>query len=1020
MAYTFIANSGIQFYLSHITIDMNATSKHLFHEWFDEELVETSLEVVYQLQESKKIVALNDLERYRLVSDDGKLLVNEQQVLAIPDLRIIFEGDISDADGIFALKLTDRRCPLPSLLNKWLPMPILELDLLGEFKQGPYNWCRCKIIPKGKIDNGTLDADVLFAFDTRTLYQETADDYAECPTFESLSEKNKDFKLCDKISRLLDFCSGNNAWVKSYLLEIVHGVREIDDIKINNNEQDYRYAFLASYFLLIECIQANLDLPTFRLIRDRDVENVNVEMVIDIGNSRTAAVIFENGDFTKVQPLKLQNFSTPIHRGELNRSGDSFNMRVAFQKIDFGNTMLEGSKQFIWPSLVRLGMEAEQLTHMTTNFAEGDEVLSTYSSPKRYLWDFAPRREEWRCVRSSSEDKLELPGIVGVSNYLDDSGKLDKEGLGYGLHYSRRSLMTLAFMEILTQARVQINTNEYREFNGRKSAPRRIDRIIITCPTAMSKEEQKSLHGSLEDALFILEKFGLYADETSSTNPVKIVPDLSNDTQDNPQWIFDEATCSQFVYLYGQFHEVYQNNSSEFFKLYGKKRISEEGKENDSLVIGSLDIGAGTSDIMVCKYEYNQSNPSRLKPIPLFWDSFDYAGDDMMRVLITNVLLQGENGTLEKIMLAKGVDQREARAKLYQFFGSDHNSLSFKDRLLRRDFNLQILVPIIYHFLELLAQNEEYRQVDYQTIFENNQPSDEVLEHFNNHFGFALSEVKWIYDREILSRNIERTLNNLLENVATIMYAHGCDIVLLSGRPSSLLPIKEIFLKYFSVAPNRLVVLNKHRIGKWYPFADEHGFIRNSKSVVTIGAMIGYLGSSTGKLNGFSLDLSELGSRIKPTTDYFVVKDAMVSTNPSFITPQTSSGNITVNSLPIYIGCRQYDMRLYPVRPFFVIDVNKTSVTERLRKKYPELNEGQLAEMVNTYCERLVENVPMTFTLEREDFDENKERLIISNVENARGDIISSSDFSIIVQSLNDPDCYWLDSGAFNINISAI
>lgn len=1020
MAYTFIANSGIQYFLSHMTIDLNATSRHLFHEWFDEELVETSLEVVFQLPESKKIVALNDLERYRLISDEGKLLVGEQQVLAIPDLRIIYEGDVTEADGIFALKLSDKRCPLSSLLNKWLPMPMLELDLLGEFKQGPYNWCRCKIIPRGEIEKGKLNTDVLFAFDTRALYQETTDDYAECPTFENLSEKSKDFKLCDKITRLLDFCSGNNSWVKSYLLEIVHNVREIDDIIINKNENDYRYAFLASYFLLIEYMQSSIDLPKFRLIRDRDVENVNVEMVIDIGNSRTAAVIFENGDFTKVQPLKLQNLSSPIINGELNRSGDSFNMRVAFQKVDFGNSILEGSKQFIWPSLVRLGMEAEQLTHMTTNFAEGDEVLSTYSSPKRYLWDYAPRREEWRCVRSSSEDNLELPGIVGVSNYLDDSGRLEKDGLGYGLHYSRRSLMTLAFMEILTQARVQINTDEYREFNGKKSAPRRIDRIIITCPTAMSKEEQKSLHGSLEEAMFILEKFGLYSDKTSTINPIKIVPDLSRESQDNPQWIFDEATCSQFVYLYGQFHEVYQNNSAEFFKLYGKKRVSESGEERNSLVIGSLDIGAGTSDIMICKYEYNNSNPSRLKPVPMFWDSFDYAGDDMMRVLITNVLLQGENGTLEKIMLAKGIDQKEARARLYQFFGSDHNSLSFRDRLLRRDFNLQILVPIIYHFLELLAQNEEYRQVDYQTIFENNQPSNEVLEHFNNHFGFALSEVKWIYDREILSRNIERTLNNLLENVATIMYAHGCDIVLLSGRPSSLLPIKEIFLKYFSVAPNRLVVLNKHRIGKWYPFADEHGFIRNSKSVVTIGAMIGYLGSNTGKLNGFSLDLSDLGAKIKPTTDYFVVKDAMVNTNPSFITPETSSGNITINSLPVYIGCRQFDMRLYPVRPFFVIDVNKSSVTERLRQKYEGINEGQLAEIVNTYCERLVENVPMTFTLEREDFDENKEHLIITNVENAKGDIISTSDFSIIVQSLNDPDCYWLDSGAFNINISAI
>ena len=306
MAYTFIANSGIQFYLSHVTIDLNATSKHLFHEWFDEELVETSLEVVYQLPESKKIVALNDLERYRLISDEGKLLVGEQQVLAIPDLRVIFEGDVSEADGIFALKLSDRRCPLSALLNKWLPIPMLELDLLGEFKQGPYNWCRCKIIPTGEIENGTLNADVLFAFDTRALYQETTDDYAECPTFENISEKSKDFKLCDKITRLLDFCSGNNAWVKSYLLEIVHGVREIDDIRVNKNEQDYRYAFLASYFLLIEYLQSAIDLPTFRLIRDRDVENVNVEMVVDIGNSRTAAVILRMAILQRCSPLNYK------------------------------------------------------------------------------------------------------------------------------------------------------------------------------------------------------------------------------------------------------------------------------------------------------------------------------------------------------------------------------------------------------------------------------------------------------------------------------------------------------------------------------------------------------------------------------------------------------------------------------------------------------------------------------------------------------------------------------------------
>ena len=1011
-SYSLIANSGIQLYTSHIVIDANATSKHFFHEWFDEDQVETSLEVAFQLPESNVTVALSDLERYNFITPEGKLRVSEQQVLAVPDLRIIDDGG-----NVFSMKLSDRRCHIDKLINQWLPLPVFELDLSGDFKQGPYNWCRAKIIPSSSILNGKMEADVIIAFDTRALYHDSQDSYSECPIFES--EKSKDFKLCDRISILMDFCSGTNSWVKNYLLRLVHGVTSVDDIIINPNDQDYRYSFLASYFLLIEYLQKKLDLPIFRLIRDREIENVNVEMVIDIGNSRTAAVLFENGDFTRVKPLRLQNFSNPIKKGVLNRSDESFNMRLAFQKVTFGEHLLEGSKQFIWPSVVRLGSEAEYLTHLTTNFAEGDEVLSTYSSPKRYLWDYSPRREEWRCVKTDQHGKMELPLIEGISNYLEDDGSVDKDGLGYGLHYSRRSLMTLSFLEILSQARVQVNSNEYREFNGRLSSPRRINKIILTCPTAMSRKEQRSLHNSLKEAIFILEQFGMYSDETLVSAKVQVVPDTESQREDNPQWIFDEATCSQFVYLYGQLSEPYKNNSNEFFKLYGKKRKNEAGEEKDSIVIGSLDIGAGTSDIMICQYEYNVNNTSRLKPVPMFWDSFDYAGDDMMRVLISNILIQGDKGALEQELLRKGFERSDARAKLYQFFGDDHNTLSFRDRILRRDFNLQVLIPIIYYFLDLLSKEVVYREVGYNDVFEDEQPSQDVLFQFKQKFGFELQEIKWVYDKDQMSTYIERTLNGLLENIATIMYAYDCDIVLLSGRPASLQPIKDIFLKYFSVAPNRLVVLNKHRIGKWYPFADEHGFIHNSKSIVAVGAMIGYLASSAGKLTDFSLDLSELGVRLKPTTDYLVVKDTNVSLNKSFITPEKSSGNITVNSFPLYIGCRQYDMRLYPVRPFLVLDINRDSVAAQLRVKYANKSEGELVEIVNSYCEKLSEKAPLFFTIDRIDYQNDKENLTISNVENANGDIIPVSNFCLTVQSLNDPDCYWLDSGAFNINISS-
>ena len=77
-----------------------------------------------------------------------------------------------------------------------------------------------------------------------------------------------------------------------------------------------------------------------KLIKERGQEEINVEMIIDIGNSRTSAILFENSDFTKVASLKLQNFSKPLlSNGKLNRVEDSFNMRLAFSKVEFGGNM---------------------------------------------------------------------------------------------------------------------------------------------------------------------------------------------------------------------------------------------------------------------------------------------------------------------------------------------------------------------------------------------------------------------------------------------------------------------------------------------------------------------------------------------------------------------------------------------------------------------------------------------------------------------------------------------------------
>jgi hypothetical protein len=456
--------------------------------------------------------------------------------------------------------------------------------------------------------------------------------------------------------------------------------------------------------------------------------------------------------------------------------------------------------------------------------------------------------------------------------------------------------------------------------------------------------------------------------------------------------------------------------------MYGKVRENENKQRVDSIRIGSLDIGAGTSDIMICQYDYDASFPSRLKPIPLFWDSFDTAGDDMLRKLISNVLLQGKDGALEQSMLRYGWDEDKYRRELFNFVGVNTPQKSFEDKIIRRDFNLQVLVPMMYRYLQLHSDEVKYAKLKYDDVFSKEPPSKEVLDAFAKYFGRELQDIVWEYDYEVLSKYIEHSMDELLRKIATIMYAYECDIILLSGRPTSLKPIKNTFLKYFPVAPNRLIIMNKHRIGTWYSYVDEFGTVNNSKSIVPLGAMIGYLASSAGGFNNFSLDLSVLGEKLKPTTEYFLVNDTHANINESFITPTKQCGTVRENSFPIYIGCKQFDLSLYPIRPFYVLDFNEDAIIDKIKAEYEdivELSPELLQKRYRDYRSKILRFSPLQFTVERDDYQDAKEKLKITEVVNSQQETLPVNDFQLCVQSLNDPDCYWLDSGIFEINIKA-
>ncbi len=113
-------------------------------------------------------------------------------------------------------------------------------------------------------------------------------------------------------------------------------------------------------------------------------------------------------------------------------------------------------------------------------------------------------------------------------------------------------------------------------------------------------------------------------------------PDQASEIIERKEWGFDEATCVQLAFMYGEITNKYQNNSELFFEIEGRDRkvIDRAGNtvRKRCVNVASLDIGGGTTDLMICSYiNESQGNVSVLVPYPEFYEGFNIAGDDILQ-----------------------------------------------------------------------------------------------------------------------------------------------------------------------------------------------------------------------------------------------------------------------------------------------------------------------------------------------------------------------------------------------------
>jgi hypothetical protein len=910
--FSLIANSGIQFVEIPLNLgDVALKTRFEYAEQDDRDNDRVYL-VIPHLLESGKYVSRLDLNPEAFLPDGT---IDEKRIT--PESRVpVREDEIVTIQGREALDLLE---------GIYLPLPYLRTEHNDprRLKQGPQAWARMylgRIGTQERANGSTHTHKLVLVFDTSCDDEDqplTNQTYYLVP--DSRDPKGPGTRFVCATHEDTNGFWLSQTWVKGWL-EGEFGKRKARlPRKFQDESFPTHFLHVALYMTLLKVLDSAGAFPS--VVLQGEAKPIDVSLVLDVGNSRTCGMVLESSTrerdaelaLTDARRLKIRELWNPTQA-----SSKPFEMKLAFMESTFGAKTehnLADTRLFKWPSLVRVGAEATRngIIFGPVN-ALGSQYEQTFSSPKRYLWDQRRREKPWGYFSEQAEVTQCPATALPLASHFSTDGKLlsraNEEARrinpaappvlpAFNAVFPRSTLMTFALAEILLQALSYVNSVEYRNELGEVGAPRRLRRVVLTCPTAMTKTERVRLRECAAEALAALrEYYQKRGDFRLIPEELEILPDYEKLVQgelneipknlaalrdQNPNlnrwstsWGYDEATCSQLVFLYNDIvHRFGKENASLYFETMGRRRMGDFFADQSSLMVASVDIGGGTTDLMICHYECEPGAVATLHPNPVFWEGFNVAGDQIVKRLIEVAVLP---------QLAAEARRRggtRANQVLYALFGPHQPADDATRRTHKKLFADQVASVIALGMLQTITQYpSETRQVTYDAFFsEHEAPVPGVLDHVNGEFrragatDFDLRTMVWTVDPAVLNEQVVRSvMGQLIRDLCGILVQYGCDYVLLSGRPSTLPAVFDLFLENLPVSPDRLVPMNRMRVATserfWYPFSDLHEYtIKDPKTCVTVGASIALL-SELGLLNGFRLDTRLLAARMTSTADY--------------------------------------------------------------------------------------------------------------------------------------------------------
>jgi Virulence factor SrfB len=611
---------------------------------------------------------------------------------------------------------------------------------------------------------------------------------------------------------------------------------------------------------------------------------VEVDLVIDFGNSRTAVLVLEHskgkpGNFAQsCRPLSLKpsfysllsrqtrvddaivssrfvlkspEFRTfdPDYKSASSKPTALVGVRYKthWTAPTFFSKMLGGAgkekldmverlipQMFVKLSPVCLGDDMEELVHGSTPLGAESErrmqlgELLQQSSAKRYFWDNEKSPQAWSCVPNYGDD------IFGPINGLGRLSLLS----GLMLRFQPEDGEIWGDGETLPcewpVVRRPVTSPASPRYPRRNTLTWSVLAIMETAHRQINDSNWTQQTGAFHRRV-IRNVIATYPSGWTSTEiahyrakwmeAIRIFQATNQPAGEEPiglQMRMDEAVASQLPLIYASMQRLSGNNVGEnWIAINGRSTPGQMPK----LRVMNLDIGGGTSDVSIVEYEDKKQGVSvELDARVLFKDSSTVAGDRLVKAII------------EKIILPKLAETPEQFAKFGEYFAGAKNVDETSGRVAVLTGSL---LPLAVYLLSRRCSGSWTEGQLSFTPLEAGATNFAVLTEKLGLGQVDPSSKRIVVDVPEFDSQVEEVFGKFMRSLAKYASTYDVDMLMVCGKPSEQPAIAALIQRMVPVPAERILFSRGFKAGTWYPFKEgEDSAIADAKSVTCVGAAL--------------------------------------------------------------------------------------------------------------------------------------------------------------------------------------